>query len=53
MKHGDVVDFNPGHGRYMAKRSGKVYSGAILVFADASLTPAELAQIPGLKVLKF
>ncbi len=53
MKHGDVVDFNPGHGRYMAKRSGTVFTGAILVFAEASVTPAELAQIPGLAVLKF
>ncbi len=47
MKHGDVVDFNPGHGRYMASRSGTKYWGSVILFADANLTPAEIEQLPG------
>ena len=47
MKHGDVLVFNPGHGRYMASRSGIKYWGSVILFADARLTPAELQQLPG------
>lgn len=53
LRHGDVVRFNPGHGRYFAKRSDTVFTGAVIIIADARLTPAELAQLPGLRVSKF
>jgi len=53
MRHGDVVaNFNPGHGRYLARRTETVYPGAIFIFADADIAPAELAKLPGVRVLK-